>query len=124
VLATIGLILTVVSVPSYVFTMEVPALRSSGVVLFGVAGLGLVIGLISLKGGGVWRKVALALNVAFVATLVYGFFFLTKLPDANVAHDAARVPDFVLPDQNGVPVSLAKLRARGPVHLVFYRGHW
>jgi len=33
-------------------------------------------------------------------------------------------PDFTLPDQHGRPVSLAALRARGPVVAVFYRGAW
>jgi peroxiredoxin len=33
-------------------------------------------------------------------------------------------PDFTLPDANGQPVSLASLRAIGPVVLVFYRGNW
>jgi len=33
-------------------------------------------------------------------------------------------PAFELPDEAGRNVSLAQLRARGPVVLVFYRGHW
>ena len=33
-------------------------------------------------------------------------------------------PDFTLPDAGGRPVSLAELRARGPVVLSFYRGRW
>jgi peroxiredoxin len=33
-------------------------------------------------------------------------------------------PDFMLPNAAGVPVSLADLRARGPVVLSFYRGRW
>jgi len=36
----------------------------------------------------------------------------------------ARVPDFVLPRAGGGEVSLAALRANGPVALIFYRGHW
>jgi hypothetical protein len=35
-----------------------------------------------------------------------------------------RAPDFTLPDVAGQPVSLADLRARGPVVLSFYRGRW
>ena len=33
-------------------------------------------------------------------------------------------PDFTLPNAAGQPVSLAGLRARGPVVLSFYRGRW
>lgn len=35
-----------------------------------------------------------------------------------------RAPDFTLPDADGRPVSLAALRAGGPVVLSFYRGRW
>ena len=35
-----------------------------------------------------------------------------------------RVPDVTLPDEDGRPVSLASLLARGPVVLSFYRGRW
>ncbi len=33
-------------------------------------------------------------------------------------------PDFTLPDSQGNEVSLAKLLARGPLVLTFFRGHW
>ena len=33
-------------------------------------------------------------------------------------------PDFTLPDASGRSVSLAELRAGGPVVLSFYRGRW
>jgi peroxiredoxin len=36
----------------------------------------------------------------------------------------ADAPDFVLPDAQGVEVSLASLRAQGPVVVTFYRGGW
>ena len=36
----------------------------------------------------------------------------------------APAPDFTLPNASGQPVSLAALRARGPVVLSFYRGRW
>jgi len=35
-----------------------------------------------------------------------------------------KVPDFVVPRAAGGQVSLANLRQRGPVVIVFYRGHW
>ena len=35
-----------------------------------------------------------------------------------------RAPDFELPDMAGNPVSIARLRADGPLALIFYRGLW
>ncbi|MBK8235858.1 MAG: redoxin domain-containing protein [Deltaproteobacteria bacterium] len=42
--------------------------------------------------------------------------------DAEQPREVA--PEFTLPDADGNPVSLAQLRSRGPVVLVFYRGWW
>jgi hypothetical protein len=42
----------------------------------------------------------------------------------RVAKVGAPAPDFTLPNVAGQPVSLAALRARGPVVLSFYRGRW
>ncbi len=42
----------------------------------------------------------------------------------RVARVGATAPDFTLPNVAGQPVSLAALRARGPVILSFYRGRW
>ena len=35
-----------------------------------------------------------------------------------------QVPDFELPDMAGNPALLARLRADGPLALIFYRGLW
>jgi peroxiredoxin len=35
-----------------------------------------------------------------------------------------RLPEFVLPDENGMLTRLADLRNKGPVVVVFQRGHW
>jgi AhpC/TSA family protein len=42
----------------------------------------------------------------------------------RIARVGQKAPDFALPDPGGRPVSLAELRARGPVVLSFYRGRW
>ncbi|CAB9497211.1 Thiol-disulfide oxidoreductase ResA [Seminavis robusta] len=51
-----------------------------------------------------------------------------ELAKSGVVESAIKVgdkaPDFVLPDVEGNPVSLAELRAKGPVVLTFYRGSW
>jgi hypothetical protein len=42
----------------------------------------------------------------------------------RVARVGTAAPEFTLPNVAGDPVSLAALRARGPVVLSFYRGRW
>ena len=42
----------------------------------------------------------------------------------RVARVGQPAPDFTLPNAAGGSVSLADLRARGPVVLSFYRGRW
>jgi hypothetical protein len=42
----------------------------------------------------------------------------------RIARVGQPAPDFTLPNAAGAPVSLADLRARGPVVLSFYRGRW
>jgi AhpC/TSA family len=43
---------------------------------------------------------------------------------SRIAKAGQPAPDFSLPNAAGHPVSLADLRARGPVVLSFYRGRW
>jgi hypothetical protein len=42
----------------------------------------------------------------------------------RVIRQGAMAPDFTLDDQNGQPVQLAGLLARGPVVLSVFRGFW
>jgi peroxiredoxin len=42
----------------------------------------------------------------------------------RIARVGQAAPDFTLPNTANDPVSLAGLRARGPVVLSFYRGRW
>jgi len=42
----------------------------------------------------------------------------------RIAKVGSIAPDFTLPNAAGQPVSLAELRARGPVVVSFYRGRW
>lgn len=54
--------------------------------------------------------------------------FVGRLGKAEAGGEApgvgATLPDFMLPDQQGRFVSLAALRAEGPVIVAFLRGHW
>ena len=42
----------------------------------------------------------------------------------KVIKPGAKAPDFALNDQNGVPVHLAALLAKGPVVVSVFRGFW
>ncbi len=42
----------------------------------------------------------------------------------GVIKPGAVAPDFTLDDQHGMPVSLAALRAKGPVVVSVFRGFW
>src|SRR5260221_5379695 len=51
-----------------------------------------------------------------------------RLHDSDGGGSAPQVgdamPDFLLPDDNGRLVALGELLARGPVAVMFHRGHW
>ncbi|OQW59357.1 MAG: peroxiredoxin [Proteobacteria bacterium SG_bin9] len=42
----------------------------------------------------------------------------------NAPRPGELLPDFALPDESGRFVTLAELRATGPVAVMFHRGHW
>jgi hypothetical protein len=42
----------------------------------------------------------------------------------SVIKPGAKAPDFTLDDQNGNPVTLSALNARGPVVMSVFRGFW
>lgn len=42
----------------------------------------------------------------------------------NVIKPGAAAPDFTLRDQNGTPVTLSLVTARGPVLMSVFRGFW
>jgi len=51
-----------------------------------------------------------------------------KLVQSGIADKAIKVgetlPEFILPDENGNPVSSRELLAKGPLAISFYRGVW
>ena len=55
-----------------------------------------------------------------ITTNAYGFS--RTAPNALAVGDT--VPDFLAPSLNGEVASLATARQRGPVAIIFYRGHW
>ncbi len=75
--------------------------------------------------GTIFAALGIALFGSFAFTTFYGAKQLPASPGAPQVGQQA--PDFTLPDQDGVPVTLSKLLADGAdggVVLIFYRGYW
>ncbi|MCC7292435.1 MAG: hypothetical protein IT449_10290 [Phycisphaerales bacterium] len=121
----LGLLLTLAAVPAYLLLINVPILRSTGLVAFILMGGGLLVGAAGAKRDARLRtRIVGGINALLVATGVYMFIWGAMLPASETAADMDRLTDFTLPDQNEKPVQLASLYAKGPTLLVFYRGHW
>ena len=58
-----------------------------------------------------------------LAAVFTGCGFWVK-PHGTVVSLDSQAPGFSLPDQRGQTVTSAQLLSRGPVMIVFYRGHW
>ncbi len=69
------------------------------------------------------RDFARAALVVLASSLALGSGCLLRSRGTPVAEEQL-APDFALPDEQGHTHALADLRAKGPVVLVFYRGHW
>jgi len=125
VIAILGLLLTLAGPVTYLFLLDRPVLRATGLLAFGLMGAGVFVGIVALGHDRRLRvRLAAATNVVLLLVFGTGFFFLARLPDAGAFRRLVRAPDFTLPDHEGRPVSLAAMRARGPVLLVVFRGYW
>ena len=67
-------------------------------------------------------RLSLALAAGWM--LLAGAVCAPYVPSSPGPAEDAIAPDFSLAAADGAPVSLAELRAKGPVVVVFYRGHW
>jgi hypothetical protein len=69
------------------------------------------------------RDFARAALVVLAATVALGSGCRLRSRGTPAAQQAI-APEFALPDENGQTQVLADMRAKGPVVVVFYRGHW
>lgn len=124
--ALIGLPVTLVGVASYMPLMDVPWIRSTALPNIVVALIGMAISVWAMARCRSWWTIPTgAASVLLGGFFMYFLFVMSVQPEApNAPAVGERIADFTLPNQEGRPVSLASLHAKGPALLVFYRGHW
>jgi len=124
-LALLGLVLTLSGPVVYLAAMDDNTVLTTGLPLFALLGAGTLAGVVAA--GRHPRRLTRGLAVGEVVltiVVVVAFFGLAQLAEPDRGRTARRAPAFTLPDHTGRPGSLAAELERGPVHLVFYRGHW
>jgi hypothetical protein len=124
-LAAVSAGLCLTGLGTYFFLLDWPLVRNTAALNVGMLVAGIALGLVTVwEARQRWAVVLVAaeglLTALFVAMLWMGF----ALPAAHAVPTGRQAPDFSLPDHRGATVSLAQYRGRGPVLLVFYRGHW
>ncbi len=126
VLGVTGLVLAVGGFASYFALLADATVRATAWPTFTMLSVGAALGVAAVRRRRRWWTVALGTaDVGAAVLFVYLFFIEFSLPVAAAKPAAADpAPTFSLPDEHGTPVALADFRGRGPVLLVFYRGHW
>lgn len=125
ILAVLGLVIVLASPFLYFLLIDIPSIRSTAWPTFVVMVDGIAIGVLAVTRDRRWRNRGLLIaSTLLSATFALMFFIGGRLPAATMSEELATAPDFTLPDPGGKPVALSDALARGPVLLVFYRGHW
>ena len=110
---------------AYVALLGVPWSRETGLVAFVPLALACGLALRAWRGD---RRLLARLPALLVwllaAGFVWVFFVVARLPAASTFETLARAPDVVLARAEGTSLRLSEVAARGPVLLVFFRGHW
>lgn len=119
------LLLTLSGPLVYMAFMQNAWVRATGAPMFAVMAIGVLAGVaVAARNRKRWVRIVAGFNVLLLGLMIFGFFVAARLPGDPAFATLTAAPDFTLDDENGKPVSLADARAGGPVHLVFYRGHW
>lgn len=123
--ACVGLGCVVAGPVALALVFDQPFLRSSGLPAWPLMVVGCGVSLAAAHFDRRIRVVVVA-AVAWLLTLAFawGFWIFARMPATPAFASLVNAPDFALPDHDGSMVALAQLRARGPVHIVFYRGFW
>lgn len=126
VLAGTALALLVGGLGSYMALLLNATIRATAWPTFAMLALAVGLAVAALRVRRRWWTLAVAVVTPLVAgSFVYAFFVGMGLPEAEAGPEPGDVaPNFTLMDHTLMPVTLATHRGRGPVLLVFYRGHW
>lgn len=125
-IALLGLLCALAATPAYILLMDVPYMRATALPTWVclVAGLALAAHAARADRRG-WVRTIAGVNAFLLLGSLVAWFALGRLPQPSAAPAVgSALPDFTLPDPDGVPVSIADEIAKGPVLLVFYRGFW
>ena len=107
---------------SWLWTIDRPFLRASGLTAWLLLAVALLLALSAAhRDRRRWVRAVAGVQVVALVLFCWAFFGFARLPETRVPE---RAPDFTLPDQDGRPVTLSAELAQGPVLLVFFRGHW
>jgi hypothetical protein len=124
-LSWLSVLLAVIGAAAYMVLIDVPFLRRTGLVSFGLFGLATVLGILGARRGPkAWPWIGPALGVLMGVGLAYYLFIFAILPQSQGLDSLAVAPNFTTLDHTGTPVTLYETLASGPVLLVFYRGYW
>ena len=110
---------------AYVLLLGVPWVRSTGAPTFVALTAALLLALSALRRERRARTLVPTLLTAALATgFVWLFFVVARLPASTTFEGLGRAPDVELVGAGGLPLRLTAETARGPLLLVFFRGHW
>jgi hypothetical protein len=124
-LAWLAVVLSVGTVVAYVALVQKAMIVIPAAGYLGALAVAVILALGAVVRGR--RVVTISALVVTVVLLALGAVFnhMLRVPAGPTAFIVGRpAPDFMLPDSEGKPASLAEYRGRKPVVLVFYRGHW
>lgn len=124
-LALAGFLAALAGPPLDLLLLDSPWARATSLPTFALMALGVGLGIAAARRDPRLRIKALAgAAILLFGLFLYAYFVLFRVPADTGLSTFDAAPDFTLPDQTGAAVSLAEVRAAGPVLLVFYRGHW
>ena len=122
-ISLIGLVVTLAASISYFVLLNFRPIAALHIAIT-ILGMALCIWAVWQRRG--WVTVgSLSISSIVGLGLILSLTLLMQLPPpALIAQTAETLPDFTLPNQEGAPIRPASYRGKGPVLLVFYRGHW
>ncbi len=126
-LALGGAAMTIAAGVSFMFLLEVPFIRNSGMPNFALMVLGCLLAIAALGRRPRWPGAfATLLSAGFTGLFGYGIYLhgLPQPANATIASSSPTQFELELIDSDDKPVRLRDYAAKGPILLVFYRGFW